>query len=282
MAAIVGHEHLVHDLTRLADGRDLSHAYLFWGPEKVGKRTVALALANYLQKGAFVYEEGRVLHDSLFVDSGEKSSIGIDAIRAIRNFLSQKPNISHYRTAIIDGGELLTDESQNALLKISEDPPPSALLILIAKDPESLKETIRSRFQKIYFPTVPAKRIAVWLREEWKVPKEKAESLAAQSFNQPGRALAILNDPRFVALHSAAKKFLSLRAGEHRDFLKSLVESDDFRFELFLDAVLDILAADKKRDSLLWHRAVLLRGESAYFNLNPRLQLESLARITRS
>ncbi|MEK7077432.1 MAG: hypothetical protein AAB967_04360, partial [Patescibacteria group bacterium] len=167
-------------------------------------------------------------------------------------------------------------ESQNALLKVSEDPPPSALIILVMSDPEAIRETVSSRFQKIYFSPVSRARIASWLQRDFGVAKEKSDMLAARSFGAPGRALALLRDARFQALHAAARKFRSLPAGAHRAFVKDLIAPEDFRFEAFLDALIAALAAEGKKDPALWHRVLRIRRESEYFNLNPRLQLEAL------
>ena len=163
---IVGHEQLIKDLKNLADQDKLSHGYIFWGPERVGKRTVALALANYLENGNFSPDHKKILNDCLLIQPGENKIIGIDQVREIKHFLSQKPNVSRRRLVTIDNGHLLTDEAQNALLKTVEDPPSSALIILIIKDPESIRMTVASRLQKIYFPSISKKKIKEWLVEK--------------------------------------------------------------------------------------------------------------------
>jgi len=79
------------------------------------------------------------------------------------------------RTAIIDECELLTTEAQNALLKITEEPPLSSLLVLATNDLDALLPTISSRLQKIYFGIVTEKEIVAWLTGERGIVKKIAE-----------------------------------------------------------------------------------------------------------
>ncbi len=270
---IIGHDRLIHDLKTLADHGEMSHSYLFWGPERVGKKTVALAFANYLEKKVFEIPSGILGDNFLILPTGERS-IGIDRIREIKNFLWQKPNRSSHRTVVIDDAQLLTNEAQDALLKISENPPASGLIILVVRSAELLTQTLSSRFQKIYFSSVPREEIKAWLIREHKLSPSRAEELAGDSLNQPGRAIALLSNKAHNATEESAKKFLRLSRGERRDFLKDLVLHDTFNLEEFLDALIIQILRTKNFD--LWHRVLALRRDASYLNVNPRLQLETL------
>ncbi len=146
----------------------------------VGKRTVAQALAHFLEKGEFepCPPANEILQDAKLIDLAFakqldrelKDSISIDAVREIKNFLWQRPNVSPKRTLIIDEAELLTTEAQNALLKITEEPPASSLLIVVASDLDGIMPTILSRLQKIHFGAVPEAEIAKWLANTGKRP----------------------------------------------------------------------------------------------------------------
>ena len=110
----------------------------------VALSTLALALANFLEHGTFVPPaESAVLQDAKIIDlafmkllkpDAAGDSIGIDAAREIKNFLWQRPNVSARRTHIIDDAAMMTNEAQNAILKVTEEPPSSSLLILISTD----------------------------------------------------------------------------------------------------------------------------------------------------
>ena len=140
---------------KLIEKDRLSHAYLFFGgneSDREAKFSFASSLANFLETGNFRYPE-KNLQETLFVRSEpEEKKIGIDSVRNLKSFLFQTPAISRFRVAIIRDAEELTPEAQNAILKIVEEPPPSALLIFIARTEDNIYPTLASRLQKFYFP----------------------------------------------------------------------------------------------------------------------------------
>jgi DNA polymerase III delta prime subunit len=289
---MIGHEAIIRDLKDLNDRGVLGHGYIFVGPAMVGKRTVATALGHYLEKGLFEPLGGdtghlEVLQDLKIIDvssmkalnpdaSGE--SIGIDAAREVKNFLWQKPNTSARRTLIIDNAELLTTEAQNALLKITEEPPASSLLILITSDIESILPTIVSRLPKIYFGGVPQTAIEQWLLDSEGLTKAKAQTLARRALGKPGIAWRMLHDAAFQENLALAEQFLKTTPTGRRDFIKKLIDPDDFSLRTFLDAVIMTLAWEtpSKAKSQFWHKTLKLYEGVNNFSLNPRLQLEAL------
>ena len=110
----------------------------------------------------------------------------------MKYFLSERPSASAYRTVIIDGADNLTDQAQNALLKVSEEPPAHGLLILIVDNPENLLPTLQSRFHKVYFPRLSEEKIAGYLKSVWKVEdKAAAKRRPRDSFGRMGRAIQL-------------------------------------------------------------------------------------------
>ncbi|MEK7076840.1 MAG: hypothetical protein AAB967_01265, partial [Patescibacteria group bacterium] len=276
---IIGHERIISDLRRLAEGGHLSHGYLFFGPEMVGKRLVALALANFLENGEFDEPGPRILGDAFLVVPDEGGTIGVDAVRGVKHFLSQRPNRSARRTVVIDRAETMTAEAGNALLKVTEEPPRSGVLILVTRDPEAMQATLRSRLQRIYFSNVPAREIAKWLESAGLAKGKDAAALSERAFGEPGRAAALLGDEKFLKLRARAEEFLKTTPATRRDFIKKLIAPDDFSFRDFLDALIARVAEGKVRTKEgigFWHKLLSLRGEVAYFPLNPRIQLENL------
>ena len=277
---IIGHSKTIGDLKDLSTRGVLGHGYIFHGPSMVGKRTVATAFARFLETGVFeALDDHSVLQDAKLIDmdfmktldKDTKDSIGIDAVREIRNFLWQKPNVSQRRTLIIDDAELLTNEAQNALLKITEEPPASALLILVTSDVESILPTIVSRLPKIYFGTVEEKEIKKWLLDS---------AFAAKALGKPGLGWRLKHDEDFRESLTAAEKFLKAPVASRKEMIKKIIEPDDFSLRNFLDAVIITLAWEKpsKAKAELWHKALALQHSATDFGLNPRLQLESLMR----
>jgi len=278
---MIGHEKNIADLKDLNERGALSHGYVFVGPAMVGKKTVAVEFAEYLEKRES--KEQLVLSDMMIIKPSENGSIGIDVVRGIRNFLWQKPNMSTRRTLIIDDAELLTTEAQNALLKVTEEPPVSSLLILVTSDAESILPTIMSRLPRLYFGAVPEKEIVTWLASDTalKMPKTKATEVAKKAMGKPGLAWRLLHDEDFQEQLALAEKLLKTPLSTRRDVIKKVIEPDEFSFRKFLDAIILNLAwqagdARTAQKTALWHKALALYDRETNFSLNPRLQLESL------
>lgn len=272
---IIGHHNIIADLKKLADAKNLAHGYIFFGSPRVGKRLVAEGFANYLERGEFG-PGTRTLSDAFFLEPSSEGAIGIDAIRSLREFLSQMPNVSPYRTAIVDGGEALTAEAQQAFLKIAEEPPTTAVIILIVSDPESLLSTLQSRFQQLYFGTVPHSELKKWLVSSLEISALKADALARAAHGMPGLAWAMANDETFIRYAESARQFLKTSPRERKDLIKDFVDDEQFQLDRFLEALLVELSENAQLHPTQWHRAVGLRRDASRFNLNPRLQLLAL------
>ncbi len=125
------------------------NSYFFSGQEMIGKRTFVLELAA-LATGKFR------THDVLYIgtensDSGR--SISIDEIRRLKNFAVLSPMGPNYKFAIINDAHLMTEEAQNALLKILEEPNRQVIMILISSNPDNILSTVSSRCQEMRFPS---------------------------------------------------------------------------------------------------------------------------------
>jgi hypothetical protein len=188
--------------------------------------------------------------------------------------MSQRPIISKYRLVVIDSAEALTPEAQNALLKIAEEPPSSGVLILIAEQKDIILATLASRLQSLYFARVPTSYIADWLVTKG-INKKEAATLAALVDGKPGMAITRARDG-LNSGHASAMEFLSAGPNERKDFLKALLEPEEFSFKGFLDSLILILAEDAKRSSKLWHAVLELRRMADATGLNPSMQLRYL------
>ncbi|MBA2461446.1 MAG: hypothetical protein H0V45_06745 [Actinobacteria bacterium] len=187
-------------LLRAALTESPAHAYLFHGPAGVGKRALALAFAAEL-----LGEQERVArrsHPDLYVLEPLGDQIRIDAIRELRRDLHMRPFEADRRAYLIYGAHLLNDEAADALLKDLEEPPPYAVIVLVADDLGSLSETIRSRCQAVPFRRLSERAIRAEIDE--RAPGLSENQAAAMARLAAGRLdrVARLLDPKAVERRS--------------------------------------------------------------------------------
>ena len=186
---ILGHEWQKEILSRsLASGR-LAHAYLFSGPDGVGKRLVALALARSIvcdeQRGCGDCRACRKIdhqnHPDLHVLEPDGNSIKIEQVRSLQRDLNLKPLEAPRKICLIEEADSMTVGAANALLKTLEEPRGDTLLILLAAQPNRLLETVRSRCQRLPFTRHPNSRIQAQLEKQLDMSATESHVLAALS-----------------------------------------------------------------------------------------------------
>ena len=140
----------------------LAHAYIFYGPDELAKKGVALKFANKIlnpfDKLKVNAEQSRSVNadfnfnpDLILISADTDEERSINSIRQLKKFLILSPYYGSYKIAVIDAAEKLNIYAQNALLKIFEEAPNHAIIILCAKTIDSIPETIASRGVKLPF-----------------------------------------------------------------------------------------------------------------------------------
>lgn len=186
---ILGHARQKEILHRsLASGR-LAHAYLFSGPDGIGKRLMALALARAIvcheQRGCGDCQACRKIdhrnHPDLHVLEPDGNSIKIEQVRSFQKDLNLKPLEATRKICLIEEADSMTVGAANALLKTLEEPRGDTLLILLTAQPNRLLETIRSRCQPLPFTRHPNSRIQEQLEKQLDIDPTESHVLAALS-----------------------------------------------------------------------------------------------------
>lgn len=198
---IIGHQRVLNFFKKSIENKRLSHAYLFTGPAHLGKKTVAF---NFIKTLTGV-EISQVVHPDILIvepkitekDGVKKESeISIAQIREVQHRMSLFSEQAPYKIAVIDQADRMTAEASNCLLKTLEEPPGSAVLILITSSFQSLLPTIVSRCQLVNFLPVAMKEIEEKLGRPYSDSDiKKAARLAS---GRPGTALEYLNEPELL------------------------------------------------------------------------------------
>ncbi|MBW2056687.1 MAG: DNA polymerase III subunit delta' [Deltaproteobacteria bacterium] len=200
---IIGNQRPIRLLRKAVSRGHLPQAYLFLGPEGIGKKLTALTLAkalNCLEGGEDCCD--RCLsckriedsnHPDVSVMGPEGQFIRIETIRKLQRSLSFRPYEGKKRVCILDGADRMKAEGANALLKTLEEPPPDTLLILVATQGDLLLPTIVSRCQQLKFTPLPVDRLAGEIRRRSSIGEGEAKTLAELSQGSLGRALELLD-----------------------------------------------------------------------------------------
>ena len=225
---IIGQQRSLEILrSALGNGR-LHHAYLFVGPEGVGKRTVALGLAKALhcEEAANDFcgrcaacariQNGNHPDVRLVEILEDKKEISIKQVRDIEKDLNFRSFSGKRKIAIIDPATSMNLSAQNALLKTLEEPPQESLLILIAANAGGLLPTLRSRCLRLPFGPLARDAVAEFLITNKGIEKEEARFLAAVSMGSLGAALRLDKEEFLERRRSWAEKVSSLTSGDYR------------------------------------------------------------------
>jgi len=206
---LIGHEWAVQLLREhIAKGR-LRHAYLFTGPRGVGRRSLALRLAQAincqqppapgeacLTCRACTHIEA-MQHPDLHVVQAEREGgfLKVEQIRELQRGLSLHPYEARQRIALLlRFEEARRNEAANILLKTLEEPPALVTMMLTAESPERLLPTIVSRCEVLRLRPAPLESLALALERDWELEPERAHLLAHISGGRPGYALRLSQD----------------------------------------------------------------------------------------
>ncbi|MDP6559190.1 MAG: DNA polymerase III subunit delta' [Candidatus Binatia bacterium] len=198
---IVGHRAQLDSLKRALRGNRLHHAYLFLGPDGVGKRAVAYCLAAALHcpngedescgrcGGCLCIRDGNHPDVHFIALEAGKKEISIRQIRELQKTLGYRPFTGKKKVAIIDQAHALNFHVQNSLLKTLEEPPGDSLLILIANSTGAILPTVLSRCLRLYFSHLPVAQVAGRLVQDRGMAPERARLLVALTKGSFGAAL---------------------------------------------------------------------------------------------
>ena len=278
LGAVRGHATVRRLLARAVARDRLPPSLVLSGPDGVGKRQVAVGLAELLNceavrdAGAGVPEScgecppcrriARGLHaDVLAVAPGDTGTIKVDAVRGVVEQAAYRPFEGRRRVVIVDDADRLVAEAQNALLKTLEEPPPASVFLLVTHRPHLLLPTVRSRCPELRFGSLATDEVVDVLVGECGVAPAAAPAAAATADGSVARALEAGSDDYLRARESAAAA------------LRALASSPPAKRRL--EAGKDLVGARRARSSPATEREALTRRLRALGTLFRDLQVVS-------
>jgi len=233
----------------LRDPEERPHSFLLHGPTGCGKTTIGRIIAQTLEC---------VGMDLTEVDSADFR--GIDTVREIRKRSYLKPLESPCRVWIIDECHKMTNDAQNALLKILEDTPSHVYFILCTTEPQKLLKTIRGRCSQFQLNPLEDKELRDLLREVVKAEGEQLtggiyKQIIQDSLGHPRNALQILD--QVLRVEPEARLEMARRSAEEQseaiELCRALLRGGGW------DSVKKVLAslAEQKQDPESIRRLVL-------------------------
>jgi len=217
---IMGHERQIEQLERARCADRVAHAYLFHGPEGVGKEIAARAFAaalnctsdgevpcgectNCRKIAAGSHPDVRLLaSEEELVERGiieaEKrrspsAQIRNEQLDELADLFRHKPYLGSWKIVIVVDAHKLNTFSQNRFLKTLEEPSSDSVIILISSQPELLLPTVRSRCQALAFGAVSRSSITEYLTSRFDLDPRRAAVLAAMAQGSLGRAVALVD-----------------------------------------------------------------------------------------
>lgn len=267
-SAILGQPMATRLLRQAVTTGKVAHAYLFVGPQGVGKQRTAIELAKSLNclspqpdgsacdacVSCRKVEADPPTHPDLMLVAPDGRFIKTDQMRELQSEMYARPTEGRARVAVIDGAERLNAESGNRVLKLLEEPPPHAVFVLLTHNLSGVLPTILSRCQIVNFPPLSTEEVTSFLRSNFQLESGQAHMFAALSGGSIGRALEMASTPEVIQ-----------RRDEAYGLLRRVGELDD------VDLLTQAEAMEKQRESLdawlemltIWLRDALVISQGA-------------------
>ncbi len=258
---VIGQEQLVEHLQNTIKTGKVAHAYIINGERSSGKEFIARVFAAALQCEGEGEKPCGNCHsckqvqtknqpDIISVLHEKPNTIGVEDIRTkINNDIGIKPYSSPRKIYIMNEGEKMTVQAQNALLKTLEEPPAYAVIMILTTNLDTLLPTILSRCVVLNMKPVADDKIKRYLMEDQHVPEYKADVCVAFARGNLGKAKALATSEEFDNIKNEAVTLLKyIRDMEIYEIVAAIKKIGQYQFEI--NDYLDILS--------VWYRDVLL------------------------
>ncbi|MBU1061437.1 MAG: DNA polymerase III subunit [Candidatus Omnitrophica bacterium] len=243
---IIGQDIAIRSLKNIISQDQIRGSYLFLGPSGVGKRSVSIEFAKVINcelkdKDACDRCSSCKRIDSMnypdvfeLYPEGASRSIKIDRIREVIYQASLKPYEGRKRVLIINNAEMTTEEAQNALLKLLEEPPENHIFILTVSNISGLLETVISRCKILKFYPLSQIRIHEFLQKDRKFDEVEAILFSHMAMGSLGEAINFKKKGMLLQREEALNDFFLRKTAILRENVLSKGVSEDVEDSLYM------------------------------------------------
>ena len=258
---VVGHKDIIQYLHNAISEDRVSHAYILNGERGSGKKLLARLFAMTLLCEEHGPEPCNHCHsckqaesgnhpDIIFVSHEKPNVIGVDDIRnQINGDVAIKPYSSPKKIYIMNEGEKMTVQAQNALLKTIEEPPAYGIIILLTTNADTFLQTILSRCVRLDFRPLRDTLVTQYLQEKYDLTDYECRFATAFAQGKIGRAVTIATSKEFAQLKEEVMHVI--RYAKEMTTAEIMAEVKNIaNYKLTIDDYLDLMA--------MWYRDVLV------------------------
>ncbi|MBZ9606244.1 DNA polymerase III subunit delta' [Clostridium estertheticum] len=270
--SIIGHNSIKNQISKSIESDRLSHAHLLVGEDGIGKSIVAKNI------GLKVLGKNQ---DRQYVDLVEwrieknKSTIGVNSIRALIEEINKKPYEGDRKVIIIYNAHKMTVQAQNAFLKTIEEPPKNVIILLLCENLEVILDTIKSRCQIHKLKNLNVDEMEEFLKiNYYDLSLEEIRVVIAFSDGIPGKAEKFIQDNNFKDIRNITLEILlNLNKVGTEELIKyeKKLSNQKENFEEILTAFLSYI-----RDTIIYKE---IEEEDLILNIDKLLSIKELANI---
>ncbi len=272
---MIGHEKIKSNLIEAINNNKFTHAHIFVGEKGIGKSILADEISARLLNLDHPRDHVDIIHCTL--DKG-KSSIGVNTIRTIIEECNKKPFEGDKKVIIIDSGDKITFQAQNAFLKTIEEPPANVFIFILCEELDGILDTIKSRCCIHKLRPLTDKEMDLFMVK--KFPYISAEELKlVKSFGKgiPGQAEKLIENKDFQLVRSKVCELIKS--------IKDIDSEISLNYETFFSTygsmdndILDIIIT-VIRDVIIYKE---IGDEDLLINSDKTLEIKDLANIFSS
>ncbi len=289
---LIGNAKIQSTLENALKEHRLPHAVLIDGDIGTGRHT----LAAYLSRAAVCSSDNTPCDDchqcrlalehnhpditTVSLEDGKKN-ISVAQIRQLRNDAYIKPHQAASRVFIIESADTMNEQSQNALLKVLEEPPGNVVFILIAQNKSSLLDTVLSRCVVLTLYSPSFEEALEHISAHTKKSQDEITNTLKNTQNNIGKALILLNGSKDAKTTEKAEEFLQfMKSSDEWGMLKTLSAFEKKRYgaEQFFKALKYNIVAEIKKNPKGFHAAAL----SAFYEKLNELERSLVTNINLS